>query len=80
LGLPRGELAEYTVPGCDCVRIHHRGSYDEIASSIDTLYAYAIDSLDRDIAEHPAVIHYWDDPDTVAAPDLRSDVYLLLVS
>ena len=77
-GEARGELTEYVVPAGEYVRIHHRGAYDAIAASIDTLYAYVLGTLDRDLAAHPAVIHYCDDPDTVAEPALRSDVYLPL--
>lgn len=77
-GAAQGELEEISLGGSRCVRIHHRGSYDLLAGSLDALYAYAMTNLDEELGASAPYIHHWDDPDEVPEAELRSDVYLPL--
>lgn len=51
---------------------------DSLPASIDALYAAAIATLDRAVADAPLFVHYLDDPEEVDTAALRSDIYLPL--
>lgn len=77
-GVARGELQALTIGGNQCLRLRHRGDYDQIAANLDTLYAYAIDVLGQELLPEPPFIHFLDDPDQTAVADLRADLHLPL--
>lgn len=79
-GAAIGELEALVVGGRQHLRLRHNGSYDNLADSVDALYAFALASLDADLADAPPLIHFLDDPEQVAEADLRCDLYLPLAN
>ncbi len=75
-----GDLMEMTLGGGSYVRARHLGDYDAIHPTIDLAYAGAIGLHDCAFADGPLFIHYLDDPEEVAEADLRSDIYLPVVT
>lgn len=56
----------------------HVGSHDDLPAFADDLMRAALAAPGVEIADAPLMIHALDDPDEVAAEELRSDVYLPL--
>jgi AraC family transcriptional regulator len=71
-------LEPRTLGGGPVARLTHYGSYDDIATTIDTLYHVVIDDLDRAPAAAPLFVHYRHDPEEVAQADLEAVIYLPL--
>jgi AraC family transcriptional regulator len=76
-GVPEGLVALRLGGGSVATLVHH-GSYDDIGASIDSLYRYTVDDLDRPPAAAPVFVHYRHDPEEVAEADLEARVYLPL--
>ena len=77
-GRAEGALCELTLGGGEFIRLHCHGDYDRIHDRIDDVYVETIVTLDRAVGKGPLFIHYLDDPEEVAEPDLRADVFLPL--
>lgn len=77
-GHAAGGLSEMRLGGGEWLRLDHRGDYDALHERIDELYAAALTTVDREIGSAPLFIHYFDDPEQVPEPKLRSAVYLPL--
>ncbi|MCU0756352.1 MAG: AraC family transcriptional regulator [Xanthomonadales bacterium] len=65
--------------GGACLAMEHHGDYDQIHDALDLLYHCAIEQ-DLEIGAGPLYIHYLDDPEQVATPDLRAIAYLPVVA
>jgi AraC family transcriptional regulator len=72
------DLYHIDVPAGRCARLRHLGDYDAIQPSVDALYAAVID-MGEMFGDRPVLFHYLDDPEEVAAADLRADIYLPLL-
>lgn len=66
------------VSGGMYLRTRHLGSYDHLSDAIDRLYLAALSHEGIQMADAPLLIHYIDDPESVAEGELRTDVYLEL--
>ena len=78
-GQSAGELDNRQIAGGDYVRLGRVGNYDDLHEAIDLAYAYAVDVLDRAVANQPLVLHYLDDPEEVEDEQrLRADILLPL--
>jgi AraC family transcriptional regulator len=79
-GRANDPLTEMMLGGETYARTRHRGDYDAIQGTIDALYNHIIFNQETEIGYDHLYIHYLDDPEEVAQPNLRSDVYLPLAS
>ncbi|MCW6532030.1 MULTISPECIES: AraC family transcriptional regulator [Sphingomonas] len=74
---PISGITTIDLPGGLALFMSHAGDYDLIEASADALYAEAV-AADIPVSAAPLLIHALDDPDEVAAADLRATVYLPL--
>lgn len=65
-----------TLGGGRYLTLRHRGDYDAVPWAIDALVLAATTDDRVDLADAPALVRYLDDPEEVAEPDLRTDVFL----
>ena len=80
-GRSAGDLDDRQIAGGDYVRLRRVGNYDDLHEAIDLAYAYAVDVLDRAVANQPLVLHYLDDPEEIEdEQQLRADILLPLAT
>lgn len=74
---PPAPFAPIDLPAGDYACLHHVGPYDDLDAIDQVLVGWVIAS-DREPADLPIIHHFHDDPDVVAAEDLRMDALILL--
>ncbi len=80
-GRSAGGLDDRQIAGGDYVRLRRVGNYDDLHEAIDLAYAYAVDVLDRAVANQPLILHYLDDPEEIEdEQQLRADILLPLAT
>jgi AraC family transcriptional regulator len=72
-------LMTFTIGGCACARLRHRGPYATMRASYEWLYGHWLVRSGRESANAPAFEEYLNNPRDTAPADLLTDIFLPLL-
>lgn len=75
---PQPPLAAFTLGGCDCAVLRHRGPYATMRAAYQWLYGDWLVRSGREAADAPVFEEYLNNPRDTAPADLLTDIFLPL--